>query len=64
MKKYKFEELVPGKIYSDDCGFWQFVEMRNEYLATFLEMHYDDETFALTPTSNYVYLTKFETKFY
>lgn len=64
MKKYTFKELEVGRIYEqDDCG-WagMFVGMRNDYLATFKDCEYDEES-GYIPTDKESYLTERECRF-
>ena len=59
----KFNELEKGKIYTDKNGVetLEFVEFRNDYIATFNQCDYDDDG-NLIITARIRYLTRNEVK--
>lgn len=57
-------ELQKGKIYTDKDGIkaYQFIEKRNEQIATFKNCEYDEEKGNYVPTNEDIYLTVSEVK--
>ena len=64
MKKFRFDELEVGKCYTDsECRDLIFVKMRNDCLATFHLVDYDEDG-AGFETNEEIYLTQSECCFY
>ena len=63
MKKIRFEELEVGKCYTQDERDLIFVKMRNDYIATFHLVDYDEETGAGFETDEEIELTQSECYF-
>lgn len=61
----KFNELQKGRIYTDKDGVYayQFIEMRNEQIATFKTCEYDEEIGDYIATATVIYLTANEVKY-
>ena len=64
MKKYKFKDLQFGQYYSNAEGFYQFIKMRNNYIAEFVEIVFDDDNDYYGHASNVIYITENELYFY
>lgn len=65
MRNFKFEELVVGKLYTDSNGRdLIFKRMRNDYLAEFHLVDYDDDNGDGFETDEEIYLTQSECYFY
>ena len=61
----KFNELKHNQIYESESGYYAFITMRNEDIATFKELEPDDlddgykgEAFEDIDTNKIVYMTK------
>ena len=60
----KFKDLVEGNIYTDknNVNAYMFVEMRNDYIATFKRCEYDEEQGNYISTEEDIYLVESEVK--
>lgn len=64
IRQHRFSDLIPNELYYNDNGFYRFIEMRNDYIATFIDVYIDEEGCEHDDPKAVRYFVKDELNFY